>query len=270
MAEDMGELGVVCETAMRRSRLGRTALVVVCLAPLAGCRTAPKEGLEFRETVAPEPSHQQVMVGRSVEGRLITCEIFGTGDDVVLIMATIHGTEPAGTPLVHRLAEHLRRHPELLEGRRIILLAVANPDGMACGTRCNMRRVDLNRNFPAQNWANRPQNGPSPLSEPESRAVFDLIVGYAPDRIVSIHQPLACIDYDGPGRGLAEAMSAASGLPVRRLGGQPGSLGSYVGGTRGVAIVTVELPGFRRAPDAEALWKRYGDMLLTAITFGGK
>ena len=84
--------------------------------------------------------------------------------------------------------------------------------------------------------------------------------------MVSIHQPLACLDYDGPTEALARAMARECELPVRKLGSRPGSLGSWVGLTFGRPIVTVELPaGAHRLPEDE-LWRRYGRMLLTAVT----
>jgi protein MpaA len=188
-------------------------------------------------------------------------------DDVVLIMATIHGSEPAGTPLVRRLTDHLAKHPRLLAGRKVVLLPLANPDGMARGTRTNARRVDLNRNFPSANWSKRAKNGSQPLSEPESRAVFELIETHRPRRIVSIHQPLGLIDYDGDAKPLADAMAARSDLPVKRLGSKPGSLGSYAGVTKGIPIITLELPRAAGGMDSETLWKRYGPMLLAAIRY---
>ena len=46
-------------------------------------------------------------------------------------------------------------------------------------------------------------------------------------------------------------MSAAGGLPLRRLGGLPGSLGTYAGAHLGLRMATYEL-GRRRAPQVNA------------------
>ncbi|MGK0352252.1 MAG: succinylglutamate desuccinylase [Planctomycetota bacterium] len=54
-----------------------------------------------------------------------------SGDEVVLVLASIHGSEPAGTPLLERLFEHLTAHPELLNGRTLS----EEPRG-AASTRC--------------------------------------------------------------------------------------------------------------------------------------
>jgi protein MpaA len=217
---------------------------------------------------APEPPPaRRYLVGRSVQGRALVIQTVGEGDDTIFIMAGIHGDEPAGTPLVNRLTEHLRRNRQLLEGRRIVLLPVANPDGLVARTRENIRRVDLNRNFEAVNRVDNESNGLRPLSEPESRALAIIIRRYDPSRIVSIHQPLNCIDYDGPGLALAARMAQYCDLPVKKLGAKPGSLGAYTGETLGIPTVTVELPAQASRLREEALWQKYGAALLAAITY---
>jgi protein MpaA len=186
-------------------------------------------------------------------------------------LATIHGNEPAGTPLVYRLAEHLQQYPNLLQGRKVVLLPVANPDGMTRNSRYNAKGVDLNRNFASTNWQKNSLHGSAPLSEPEARAIQQVIQQYSPDRIVSIHQRLgeapACIDYDGPGQGLANQMSQNFSLPVQRFGAQSGSLGSYAGLTLRIPIITLELPQDADQLDGNSLWKRYGSALTAAITY---
>lgn len=208
----------------------------------------------------------QTLLGRSVEDRPINGHVFGSGNDSILIMATIHGNEWAGTPLLMRLADHLATHPELVRGRRVVLIPVVNPDGYDRRLRYNANRIDLNRNFPAGNRSNNHRNGKRALSEPESRAIHEAIQRYRPDRIVSIHQPVGCLDYDGPASALARAMADASGMKVRRLGTRPGSLGSYAGNTLGIPTITLELPGRATRLDEDGLWEEYGPMLLAAIS----
>ena len=193
--------------------------------------------------------------------------VLGDGPDVIFILATIHGNESAGTPLVRRLIRHLQQNRELLTGRTVVLLPVANPDGLANGTRFNARNIDLNRNFIAANRRGDVQGGPDALSEPEARAIHQLIQQYSPNRIVSIHQPLACIDYDGPGQQLANHMAQYCDLPMKKLGAMPGSLGSYAGMTLGVPIITLEMLNNDSDLDSESLWRKYGRALLAAITY---
>jgi protein MpaA len=208
-----------------------------------------------------------VYLGRSVGGKPIYGTVIDDGPEVVLIMATIHGNEAAGTPLVQRLELHLIRHADLTQGRRIILVPVVNPDGRALNLRHNLNGVDLNRNFPADNFNAHTRHGSEPLSQPESRAIHKLIEYYEPARIVSIHQPLSCIDYDGPAQKLAEAMAGGCDLPVRRLGSRPGSLGSYAGQTGGIPIVTLELPRAADRMTDDEKWNNYGAALVEAICF---
>ena len=231
---------------------------------------------------------EKYVAGKSIERRPIRCEIYGDGPDVLMVIATIHGSEPSGTPLVAAFAEWLVAHPDELVGRTVVIIPVANPDGFATGNRFNAHEVDLNRNFPAGNWGvpqaaygntsprgdtfahgNRFKPGHTPLSEPESRVLMQLLCRYFPNRIISIHQPVACIDYDGPAEQLAAAMAAKCPLPVRQLGSRPGSLGSFVGTTLERPIITWELPE-DAGMNADSLWKTYGEALIAALRFEDK
>jgi len=236
-----------------------------------GCCPTGKQMEPPEPAGLPIPSEvrdpQYRIIGWSVEDRPIECRILGDGPDVTLFIGTIHGNEPSGTPLIRRLADYLAERLDLLDGRQVILIPALNPDGMVRHSRFNARNVDLNRNFPVGNWKPDRHSGQHPLSEPESQILHDLLHIHQPCRVITIHETLACIDYDGPGEALARAMAACSDLPVRRLGGLPGSLGSYVGMILHRPIITIELRRFaHRLPEAE-LWNRYRDMLLAAITF---
>jgi protein MpaA len=257
----------------RESSLIIRVCVLLGLLALSGCyepEPTPRVTGELRPMALPAPEPPPArhrLIGRSVRGLPIMIQILGEGKDTVLIMASIHGNEPAGTPLVTALTDHLRRNHQLLEGRRVVLLPVANPDGLAARTRENLRLIDLNRNFQTFNRENNETNGLRPLSEPETRALQALIREYEPSRIVSIHQPLNCIDYDGPGAALAAQMAQCCDLPVKKLGPMPGSLGSYTGETLGIPTITVELPPAASGMGDKTLWERYGKMLLAAVTY---
>ncbi|MBN1359985.1 MAG: DUF2817 domain-containing protein [Sedimentisphaerales bacterium] len=216
---------------------------------------------------ARQTAPQSRMLGRSVQGRPIVAQILGNGSDTTLILATIHGDEAAGTPLVRKLADHLAANPQVLEGRRVVLVPSANPDGAAAGTRENIRGVDLNRNFQTANRVDNATNGLRPLSEPETQALQRAIQEFRPDRIISVHQPLDCIDYDGPGRELAAYLARFCRLPVKKLGARPGSLGSYSGEHLGIPTVTLELPAGATGLDEARLWSLYGPAMTAAITY---
>jgi len=244
-----------------------TVCVLFGVLVFAGC----VEPVRYPEIVGELPTivfpSQYRIVGTSVQQRPIMCFVLGDGSDVTFILSTIHGNEDAGTPLVRRLASYLRQRPEMLTGRKVVLMAVANPDGMANRTRYNAKGVDLNRNFEASNRVNSKDTGLTALSEPESRVLRQIIMQYSPDRIVSIHQPLNCIDYDGPGRMLAERMGQYCALPVKKLGARPGSLGSYAGVTLGIPIITFEMLQADSQLNSDGLWWKYGRALLAAILY---
>ena len=210
---------------------------------------------------------QYRIVGTSVQRLPILSFMLGQGPEVTFILAAIHGNEAAGVSLVRRLGKYLHQQSYLMEGRRVVLLAVANPDGMAHRSRFNANGVDLNRNFPSANRVNERQSGATPLSEPEARVVKQLIEQYSPDRIISLHQPLACIDYDGPGTTLAVRMAQYCNLPVKKLGARPGSLGSYAGVDLGIPIITFEMRQNDSGLDSNTLWQRYGKALVAAIVY---
>ena len=251
--------------------LGLIFVSFCALVGLSGCyEPEPQPRIIGQDRVVDMPVLEPVpryhVLGRSLQGRPIRAQVLGEGRDTTMFIATIHGNEPAGTPLMRRLTEHLSGRPDLLEGRRVVVIAVANPDGMAANTRGNIRGVDLNRNFEARNRVNNGTNGLRALSEPESQALQAAIREFDPDRIIALHQPLNCIDYDGPAKALAKRMASQCTLPVKKLGARPGSLGSYTGEELGIPTITVEMPGGATKLSETALWERYGEAMVAAIT----
>lgn len=244
-------------------RLPTFKFVSFLLSALFCATTAPAIG---KDTPVGKLHEKRYEVGKSTEGRPIECIELGNGADVLLVIATIHGDEASGTPLMEPFQNWLRSHPEELDGKQVVIVPVANPDGMAANKRFNTRGVDLNRNFPAGNWQQEQVNlhGETPLSERESRVLMRVLCRYYPTRVVSIHQPIDCIDYDGPGESLAQAMADVCRLKVKKLGGRPGSFGSFVGETLGKPIITLELPE-DAGSDPDELWKTYGQAMIAAL-----
>jgi protein MpaA len=282
---------------------GKIAVIAVILAflVLSGCYQSPgvpQLGTENKVVVPP----LQHFAGVSVENRPIMYYVLGKGDNVTFIMSTIHGDEPAGVSLTNHLADYLNQHPDMLIGRKVVIVPVANPDGLAAKKRLNANGIDLNRNFPSGNRPNnmtesidsssqsslrsinakdvngisqskkdaatlRKEMGPSALSEPEAHIINELVKQYKPNRIVSIHQPYGCIDYDGPAESLAKQMASYCDLPVQKVGAQPGSLGSYAGLTLGIPIITFEMLENDSNLNPELLWQKYYKSLLAAIMY---
>ena len=221
-------------------------LAVVLAFGVLGCNSQPTNPDPVRlETprVERDVSPRWETVGSSVEGRSIRCWIAGTGAHKVLYMGCIHGDEPGSRTAVEDVRAYMESHPKVLAGRTVVVMPLANPDGYARGTRRNARGVDLNRNFPTRNYQAGSDHGSRATSEPETRAFCELLREHDFDVVVAVHAPLACVDYDGPAMGLAHRMSRRCGYPVKKLGARAGSLGSYAGIEKSIAIITLELPG---------------------------
>lgn len=264
---------------MRPSRRAAVALLLAlatsiaapgCGAPASDTATAspsvastatPSSGLATTTTGAPEGWE---VVGTSVQGRPIRVQTLGHGSRKVLFVGGIHGDEPEGAYTTSQLPAAFT-DAGLADTVTLTILEDANPDGRAAGTRDNANGVDINRTFPASNFD--PSNGGSPLSQPESRALFDTINRVQPDLVLVAHSWAGSqfVNFDGPAREIAERFSASSGLPVRETNSfapTPGSLGSYVGRDRGTPLLTIEV---LKGSDPKAVWEQIREALLQAI-----
>jgi len=195
----------------------------------------------------------KVRIGTSVRGRPLEAVILGRDAHLtVLVLGGIHGDEPKSVTVALRLLGLLITNRAARSGARWVVVPVVNPDGYERRKRRNANQVDINRNFPTENWVrnarrSRMFGGGFAGSEPETRAVMKAVARYAPERIIAIHSISGgqqCNNYDGPGRALAIAMSSLNGYPVAASIGYPtpGSLGTWAGVERKIATVTLELP----------------------------
>jgi len=159
-------------------------------------------------------SGRTVLLGRSVEGRAITAlEVGDPSGTRILVVGCIHGNEPAGIAVAQRLA-HVTP-----TGIDLWIVPSLNPDGRASGTRGNAHGVDLNRNFPFR-WRRRGgvySSGPRPLSEPEARIAYRLILRLRPTVSVWFHQHLDLVWGSGGNEALERRFARIAGLPYRRL-----------------------------------------------------
>ncbi|MEZ4453528.1 MAG: M14 family metallopeptidase [Nannocystaceae bacterium] len=177
-----------------------------------------KWGREF-EDLAARVGGEILDYGASVEGRTLRAlRIPGTrgGLPRALCAANIHGVEVIGTHVVLTLLRRLAAgDPEVAWIRdrvELLLLPSLNPDaqertfareghGALPELRANHRGVDLNRNYPLPFGArpsrlpgagsSRPGDatyrGEAPLSEPETRALADLLAELRPRVSANLH-----------------------------------------------------------------------------------
>lgn len=239
--------------AMREPRL--SVLFALCV---AGCGTPrPVVGV-------PAPGPAGEVVGHSVEGRPIVARRVGHGTRCVLFVGSIHGDEREGRVATAALPGLVRADPELAGRVRLVVVEDLNPDGSAARRRYNARGVDLNRNFPAANFRPGRRNGARPESEPEARALADLVRRERPDLVIVCHSARdgSYVNFDGPGRVLAERFARRAGwrvVPSEELHATPGSLGSWIGIDQGVPILTLE---FRRGMDPRDAWREIRPAIL--------
>jgi len=246
------------------------ALAVLLL--LVACAAPPPVALPpLRESPPPLPPPLPIRFSHG--GRLLTHDILGFGPANLHIHAAIHGNEPEGIELARRLQAELEADPSLRRGLRVIFVNPANPDGLAAKTRYNAKGVDLNRNFPARNWRRLAHSrlggsGPAPLSEPETKALVELVERYPPVLVVSLHSAAHCVNWDGPCADLARTMAHLTGYRLAPTIGYPtpGSLGSWLGKDRGVPVITLEL--HRVGPDR--LWQENRQALLAAVRWAAR
>lgn len=130
----------------------------------------------------------------------------------ILIMGGIHGDEYSSISIMFKwMALLIESDNKDFHWR---FAPTVNPDGLLDGQaiRQNANGVDLNRNFPSDDWQDLAQDywknttsrnprrfpGDFPASEPEVQWVVEQINTFKPDVIVSVHAPYHLLDYDGP------------------------------------------------------------------------
>ena len=161
-----------------------------------------------------------LLIGRSVEDRRIDALELGDPRSAqkLLVVGCIHGDECAGLAIVRALE---KLTPPA--GLDLWVIENLNPDGYAADKRQNAHGVDLNRNFP---WAWRPlsgiyDSGSRPLSEPESRIAYRLLLRVRPRISIWFHQHERVVDESGGDvaidrdRAGAETRSSCPACPPR-------------------------------------------------------
>lgn len=150
-------------------------------------------------SATPEPASRVIstrVIGYSVQGRPIIAYRLGTpGGKVVVGVGNIHGDEHGGL----QIAEYLRTSVVVPDGIDMWIIDTVNPDGLVLDTRPNAKGVDLNRNFPTNDWVRvgagtEKYSGTSPGSEPETQATARFLQRVEPALVVWWHQAGRFVD----------------------------------------------------------------------------
>jgi protein MpaA len=175
------------------------------------------------------------VAGYSALGEPVPYFTFGQGEQRYLIVAGIHGGyEGNTTDLANQLVVHLSEHLDAIPSdATLYIIASMNPDGAARGrnsdARANANGVDLNRNFPSNNWVpewdrdtcwnQRPTTGGAfGGSEPETRAVMNFIASHRIRALISYHSAALGVfpggdPWEPASERLASALANATGYP---------------------------------------------------------
>jgi hypothetical protein len=159
-------------------------------------------------------------IGTSVQGRSINAYSFGSGPSKIIFVGTTHGNEKSSTYLLNKWIDSLEaNYDRIPAGRTIIVVPNINPDGYAINQRTNAHNVDLNRNFPANDWksgVSMPDGsylpsggGTAPLSEPETAAIANYVLSQNPRLVLTYHAAGAIVSPNDSGDSNAIALAYA-------------------------------------------------------------
>ncbi len=145
-----------------------------------------------------------------------------------------------------------------------MLIPCLNPDGFGKNERVNGNGVDLNRNFPEKNWSSyhtapRYYPGPRPCSEPEVKALIQLIDEIQPRIIIHCHSWKPCIVLTGDSEiETAKTLSRHTGYEFMHDIGYPtpGSLGEYGWREKKIPVICVEVEEKLQRPAIESLFRK--------------
>ncbi len=259
----------------------------------------PDMPLPIVETPMPKVRHE--IIGRSVMDRSIDAYTYGSGSTTLVFVGGLHGGyEWNSTLLAYQFMDYLETRLGVIPATlSIVVVPNANPDGMVriigkegrfaladvpdgdhSEGRFNANGVDLNRNFDCKweessMWRGRTVSaGTEPFSEPEAKALQNLVSRIKPDAVIFWHSQANAVYAseceDGVLPETLEIMHAyakASGYePVESFtsysvtGDAEGWLASI-----GIPAITVELSSHetveweQNIAGVEALFEHYGN-----------
>jgi hypothetical protein len=214
--------------------------------PSATATAVPTLAPTITPVPTPIPFGHKIIIGRSVQYRLIENYQFGQGPLPVIFVGGIHGGyEWNSTLLMYELMDYLHAHPDILPPAITLhIIPAANPDGIhrivghnnrftaddisgdIFPGRFNANEVDLNRNWdcnwqPTGFWRDQTVSaGDYPFSEPENRHLRDFIEAQNPLVVIFYHSVFeavftaGCPDTFPLSRELADVYGQAADYPV--------------------------------------------------------
>lgn len=136
---------------------------------------------------------EKKVFGYSVKEKPIEGYEIGDGTDTIFVFSAIHGDEAGTTDLLNQLVTEIKDNPGLVSTtKKLIVILIANPDAYYEDIhKFNANGVNLNLNFATSDWQNRGPEGTyagiNPFSEPESRAIKEIVEKYNPSIMIAYH-----------------------------------------------------------------------------------
>jgi hypothetical protein len=207
---------------------------------------------------------QSTVIGTTQDGAPLTLYALGTGPTRVLLIGGQHGGPEENTvELANGLLEYFSGNPDQVpHGIELDILPVANPDGLARGSRQFADGTDPDRNWGGSDWKTDAYDsnavfrtglgGPEPFSAPETRALANFVLSTRPAFIVNYHSAGGFMfgARDGVAGDLSSTYAQASGYwwPQPGVGGQRSPLPYSASGSMnvwlretGISAILVEL-----------------------------
>ncbi|MGE3684553.1 MAG: M14 family zinc carboxypeptidase [Bdellovibrionales bacterium] len=181
---------------------------------------------------------------------------FGFSGPRVILLGGVHGDEREGVEACLGLAQRWSvSFPFRLQ---VFLVPALNLDGVIRAQRTNARGVDLNRNMATNDWSSEcptPRYNPGPFanSEPETRALIQLLEDTKPALVISMHSWHPLLNINGDCGREAQVIAQWTGYTIKDSIGYPtpGCLGTYCGLERDMPTLTYEIE--RGLPTREIL-----------------
>jgi hypothetical protein len=207
------------------------------------------------------PVHAQTrstVIGVSQAGNPLELFVLGNGPKHVLLLGGQHGGPEANTvELVNGLLDYFDANPsDIPADIELDVLPVANPDGLANGSRQFISGVDPNRNWGGSDWRADAFDsngvfrvglgGTEPFSQPETQALANWVLANRPAFIVNYHSAGGFMfgSRDGIAGQLSMDYAQASGYswPQPGVGGQRSPLSYQATGSMNVWLRENNIP----------------------------